>query len=31
VFAMSGKTIVSPLAPNTFATLPPIEGVMIGA
>jgi glutamate N-acetyltransferase/amino-acid N-acetyltransferase len=28
---MSGKTIVSPLAPNTFPTLPPIEGVMIGA
>jgi glutamate N-acetyltransferase/amino-acid N-acetyltransferase len=28
---MSGKTIVSPLAPNTFPTLPPIDGVMIGA
>ncbi|MGE0659757.1 MAG: bifunctional glutamate N-acetyltransferase/amino-acid acetyltransferase ArgJ [Reyranellaceae bacterium] len=28
---MSGKTIVSPLAPNTYPTLPPIDGVMIGA
>ena len=28
---MSGKTIVSPLAPNTYPTLPPVDGVMIGA